>query len=181
MLQAQFTTQKVNNLLTSGAPESEVMAAVREAREARVKLDQDTCPREAGIASDQQHVQFNRPVENRSNPNLNNSRPYSGTSMPTPQFEAGEQITRPVSPIRSIRQDTPARMTPALLDNAISNPTAEYSHIQDMVRQALADSPEDTEPEKSILAKAGVKLGSPPTYNGERNLEKFETWVASVL
>ena len=26
-----------------------------------------------------------------------------------------------------------------------------------------------------------MKLGSPPTYNGERNLEKFETSVASVL
>ncbi|KIJ23467.1 hypothetical protein M422DRAFT_275943 [Sphaerobolus stellatus SS14] len=36
-------------------------------------------------------------------------------------------------------------------------------------------------PEKSFLVKASIKLGPPPTYYGEQNLEKFEGWVASPL
>ena len=39
----------------------------------------------------------------------------------------------------------------------------------------------NAKPEKSFLVKAGIKLGQPPTYDGERNLEKFEGWVASLL
>ncbi|KIJ43567.1 hypothetical protein M422DRAFT_253149, partial [Sphaerobolus stellatus SS14] len=59
--------------------------------------------------------------------------------------------------------------------------TSEYSSIQQMVRQALQNASLEDEPEKSFLAKAGVKMGNPPTYNGECNLEKFENWVASIL
>ncbi|KIJ50728.1 hypothetical protein M422DRAFT_245380 [Sphaerobolus stellatus SS14] len=59
--------------------------------------------------------------------------------------------------------------------------TSEYSGIQQMVRQALQNASLEDEPEKSFLAKAGVKMGIPPTYSGECNLEKFENWVASVL
>ncbi|KIJ39811.1 hypothetical protein M422DRAFT_257408 [Sphaerobolus stellatus SS14] len=59
--------------------------------------------------------------------------------------------------------------------------TSEYSGIQQMVRQALQNASLEDEPEKSFLAKAGVKMGTPPTYSGERNLEKFENWVASLL
>ncbi|KIJ40531.1 hypothetical protein M422DRAFT_256500 [Sphaerobolus stellatus SS14] len=59
--------------------------------------------------------------------------------------------------------------------------TSEYSSIQQMVRQALQNASLEDEPEKSFLTKAGVKMGNPPTYGGERNLEKFETWVASIL
>ncbi|KIJ40423.1 hypothetical protein M422DRAFT_256657 [Sphaerobolus stellatus SS14] len=59
--------------------------------------------------------------------------------------------------------------------------TSEYSGIQQMVRQAIKNASHEEEPEKSFLAKAGVKMGNPPTCSGERNLEKFENWVASVL
>ncbi|KIJ47192.1 hypothetical protein M422DRAFT_249037 [Sphaerobolus stellatus SS14] len=52
---------------------------------------------------------------------------------------------------------------------------------QQMVRQAIQNASHEAEPEKSFLAKAGVKMGNPPTYSSERNLEKFENWVASVL
>jgi hypothetical protein len=34
---------------------------------------------------------------------------------------------------------------------------------------------------KSFLAKAGIKLGNPPTYDGEHSLETFENWVAGIL
>ncbi|KIJ23249.1 hypothetical protein M422DRAFT_276210 [Sphaerobolus stellatus SS14] len=59
--------------------------------------------------------------------------------------------------------------------------TSEYSGIQQMVRQAIKNASHEEEPEKSFLAKAGVKMGNPPTYSGECNLEKFENWVANVL
>ncbi|KIJ31039.1 hypothetical protein M422DRAFT_267360 [Sphaerobolus stellatus SS14] len=59
--------------------------------------------------------------------------------------------------------------------------TSEYSSIQQMVRQALQNASLEDEPEKSFLAKASVKMGNPPTYGSECNLEKFENWVASIL
>ncbi|KIJ42048.1 hypothetical protein M422DRAFT_254741 [Sphaerobolus stellatus SS14] len=59
--------------------------------------------------------------------------------------------------------------------------TSEYSSIQQMVRQVLKNASHEDEPEKSFLAKVGVKMRNPPIYNGERNLKKFENWVANVL
>ncbi|KIJ24099.1 hypothetical protein M422DRAFT_275192 [Sphaerobolus stellatus SS14] len=52
---------------------------------------------------------------------------------------------------------------------------------EQMVRQVLQNASLEDEPEKSFLAKAGVKMGNPPTYGGECKLEKFENWVASIL
>ncbi|KIJ38294.1 hypothetical protein M422DRAFT_258934 [Sphaerobolus stellatus SS14] len=51
----------------------------------------------------------------------------------------------------------------AQLDGAVVNRTAEYIGIQQMVRQAIQNASHEAEPEN------------------ERNLEKFENWVASVL
>ncbi|KIJ27463.1 hypothetical protein M422DRAFT_271377 [Sphaerobolus stellatus SS14] len=76
---------------------------------------------------------------------------------------------------------TPALSISAQLDGAVVNMTSEYSGIQQMVRQAIQNASHKEEPEKSFLAKAGVKMGNPPTYSSERNLKKFENWVARVL
>ncbi|KIJ29109.1 hypothetical protein M422DRAFT_269533, partial [Sphaerobolus stellatus SS14] len=46
--------------------------------------------------------------------------------------------------------------------------TSEYSGIQQMVRQALQNASLEDEPEKSFLAKAGVKMGNPPTYGASK-------------
>ncbi|KIJ28410.1 hypothetical protein M422DRAFT_270268 [Sphaerobolus stellatus SS14] len=78
-------------------------------------------------------------------------------------------------------QSTPALSMTAQLDGAVVNMTSEYSGIQQMARQAIQNASPEEEPEKSFLAKAGVKVGNPPTYSGEHNLKKFENWVASVL
>ncbi|KIJ26804.1 hypothetical protein M422DRAFT_272082 [Sphaerobolus stellatus SS14] len=77
------------------------------------------------------------------------------------------------------RQSTPALSINAQLDGAVVDMTSEYSGIQQMVRQALQNASLEDEPEKSFLAKAGIRMGNPPTYGGERNLEKFENWVAT--
>ncbi|KIJ51816.1 hypothetical protein M422DRAFT_244193 [Sphaerobolus stellatus SS14] len=89
-----------------------------------------------------------------------------------PQTEVNAQFSQ---------QSTPALSINAQLDGAVVDMTSEYSSIQQMVRQALQNASLEDEPEKSFLAKAGVKMGNPPTYGGECNLEKFENWVASIL
>ncbi|KIJ47418.1 hypothetical protein M422DRAFT_248811 [Sphaerobolus stellatus SS14] len=92
-----------------------------------------------------------------------------------------EHTPRPEDNAPFGRQDTPALPISAQLDGAVVNMTSKYSGIQQMVRQALQNASLEDEPEKSFLAKAGVKMGTPPTYSSERNLEKFENWVASLL
>ncbi|KIJ26388.1 hypothetical protein M422DRAFT_272544 [Sphaerobolus stellatus SS14] len=89
--------------------------------------------------------------------------------------------TDPGGSVNNPSRDTPALSMTAQLDGAVVNRTTEYSGIQQMVRQAIQNASHEAEPEKSFLAKAGVKMGNPPNYSGERNLEKFENWVASVL
>ncbi|KIJ55674.1 hypothetical protein M422DRAFT_240288 [Sphaerobolus stellatus SS14] len=83
------------------------------------------------------------------------------------------------APLR--RQSTPALSMTAQLDGAVVNRMAEYSGIQQMVRQAIQNASHEAEPEKSFLAKVGVKMGNPPNYSGECNLKKFENWAVSVL
>ncbi|KIJ31496.1 hypothetical protein M422DRAFT_266880 [Sphaerobolus stellatus SS14] len=78
------------------------------------------------------------------------------------------------------RQSTPALSINAQIDGAVVNMTSEYSGIQLMVRQVLKNASHEEEPEKSFLAKAGVKMGNHPTYNGELNLAKFQNWVANI-
>jgi hypothetical protein len=50
-----------------------------------------------------------------------------------------------------------------------------------MVQHTLADASKDTEPEKSLLVKPGIKLGNPPTYDDKHSLETFKNWVAGIL
>ncbi|KIJ53906.1 hypothetical protein M422DRAFT_241163 [Sphaerobolus stellatus SS14] len=83
--------------------------------------------------------------------------------------------------INSPSQDTPALLITAQLDGAVVNRTAEYIGIQQMVRQVIQNASHEAKSEKSYLAKAGVKMGNLPTYSGECNLERFESWIASVL
>jgi hypothetical protein len=49
-----------------------------------------------------------------------------------------------------------------------------------MICIALADAA-DMDPEKSLLAKAGVKLKHPEPYSGGSDLEEFEGFVANIL
>jgi hypothetical protein len=43
------------------------------------------------------------------------------------------------------------------------------------------EASDDTDPEKSVLAKAGVKVVHPDSYSGGTDLEEFEIFVAGVL
>ncbi|KIJ25857.1 hypothetical protein M422DRAFT_273141 [Sphaerobolus stellatus SS14] len=158
---SDLTEEKVQTLLQEEAPEQMLLEAVQEAQALHFQLDQNTHIREAGLAPEQQ-VRFR--TDARENEDI--------LSRITTRTEA-------VDPNQ--RQSTPARSMTAQLDEAVVNWTTEYSSIQNMVRQAVLAASHEDEPEKLFLAKAGVKLGSPPVYSGECNLEKFENWVVSVL
>ncbi|KIJ45965.1 hypothetical protein M422DRAFT_250757, partial [Sphaerobolus stellatus SS14] len=153
-LQLKLAEEKVNNLLHEEAPEEELLEAAREARNVRFQLDQNTWLREAGLMPEKQ-VRFSATTgRNVNSPSRNYGiNPINEVHTPQPEGNAP-----------SVRQGTPALSISAQLDGAVVDMTSEYS-----------------EPEKSFLAKASVKMGSPPTYGGEHNLEKFETWVASIL
>ncbi|KIJ52430.1 hypothetical protein M422DRAFT_243217 [Sphaerobolus stellatus SS14] len=170
-LQLKLAEEKVNNLLHEEAPEEALLEAAREAHNIHFQLDQNTRLREAGLMPEQQ-VRFSATTgRNVNSPSRNYGiNPINEAHTPQPEGNAP-----------SVRHGTPALSISAQLDGAVVDMTSEYSGIQQMVRQAVQNASHEEEPEKSFLAKAGVKMGSPPTYGGECNLEKFENWVASVL
>ncbi|KIJ31476.1 hypothetical protein M422DRAFT_266853 [Sphaerobolus stellatus SS14] len=169
-LQLKVAEEKVNTLLYEEAPEEVLLEVAWEARNIHFQLDQNTRLREAGLMPEQQ-VRF---------------RTYPGGSVNCPSREYG------VNPIHEVhiaqqeadtpmpQQTTPALLMTAQLDGAVVNRTSEYGGIQQMMRQAIQNASHEAEPEKSFLAKAGVKMGNPPTYSGEHNLEKFENWVVQL-
>ncbi|KIJ44970.1 hypothetical protein M422DRAFT_251601 [Sphaerobolus stellatus SS14] len=120
----------------------------------------------------EQQVQFSA---NTGGNTVSPSRNYGTNPIIEPHIPPSE-VNAPFS-----RQSTPALSINAQLDVAVVDMTSEYSGIQQMVRQVLKNASHEKEPEKSFLAKASVKMGNPPTYNGECNLAKFENWVVNVL
>ncbi|KIJ33927.1 hypothetical protein M422DRAFT_264066 [Sphaerobolus stellatus SS14] len=167
-LQLKLAEEKVNNLLHEEAPEEALLEAAREACNICFQLDQNTRLREAGLLPEQQ-VRFSVTTgRNVNSPSRNYGvNPINQVHTPPPEGNAP-----------SVRHGTPALSISAQLDGAVVDMTSEYSGIQQMVRQAVQNASHEEEPEKSFLAKAGVKMGSPPTYGSECNLEKFENWVA---
>ncbi|KIJ25037.1 hypothetical protein M422DRAFT_274078 [Sphaerobolus stellatus SS14] len=160
-LQLKMAEEKVNTLLYEEAPEEVLLEAAREACNIHFQLDQNTHLHEAGLMPEQQ-VRF----RTDTGENINNiSREYGVNLI----HEA--HIDRPEADAPLPQQSTPSLLMTAQLDGAVVNRMAEYSGIQQI----------EAKPEKSFLAKAGVKMGNPPTYSGECNLEKFKSWVASVL
>ncbi|KIJ54771.1 hypothetical protein M422DRAFT_240858 [Sphaerobolus stellatus SS14] len=170
-LQLKLAEEKVNNLLHEEAPEEALLEAAREACSIRFQLDQSSRLREAGLMPEQQ-VWFSA---NTGGNTVSPSRNYGPNPIIGPHIPHSEVNAQ------FGQQSTPALSINAQLDGAVVDMTSEYSSIQQMMRQVLQNASLEDEPEKSFLAKASVKMGSPPTYGGERNLEKFENWVASIL
>ncbi|KIJ33168.1 hypothetical protein M422DRAFT_264884 [Sphaerobolus stellatus SS14] len=170
-LQLKIAEEKVNILLHEEAPEEVLLEAAQEVHTIHFQLDQNTCLCEAGLMPEQQ-VRFRTDTGESVH---NTSREYGVN----PIHEA--HIARPEADAPLPRQSTPALSMTAQLDSAVVNRTIEYSGIQQMVRQAIQNASHEAEPEKSFLAKASVKMGNPPTYSSECNLEKFKNWVVSKV
>jgi hypothetical protein len=55
-----------------------------------------------------------------------------------------------------------------------------FDGVTHMVRVAIEAS-KDTDPEKSVLTKAGIKMAHPESYSWDTDLEEFEIFVAGML
>ena len=65
-------------------------------------------------------------------------------------------------------------------------PSEQYNGIACMICAALAEGQhtglgQHTDPDKSVLMRAGVKLDHPETYVGSSDLEEFEVFIAGIL
>ena len=66
------------------------------------------------------------------------------------------------------------------IPNYIDMPSEQYNGIAHMICAALAKG-QHTDPDKSLLTRAGVKLDHPETYVGGLDLKEFEVFVAGIL
>ena len=66
------------------------------------------------------------------------------------------------------------------IPNHINMPSEQYDGIARMICAALAKG-QHTDPDKSVLMQAGIKLDHPETYAGGSDLEEFEVFIAGIL
>ena len=62
----------------------------------------------------------------------------------------------------------------------VDAPLEQYDGIACMIHAALAEG-QHTDPDKSVLTRAGVKLDHPETYISGSDLEEFEVFLAGIL
>ena len=66
------------------------------------------------------------------------------------------------------------------ISNHVNAPSEQYNGIAHMINTALAEG-QHTDPDKSVLTRAGIKLDHPETYVGSSDLEEFEVFIADIL
>ena len=66
------------------------------------------------------------------------------------------------------------------IPNYVNAPLEQYNGIACMIHAVLAER-QHTDPEKSVLTRASVKLDHPETYVGSSDLKEFEVFVAGIL
>ena len=66
------------------------------------------------------------------------------------------------------------------IPNYVDMPSEQYDGIACMIHAALAEG-QHTDPDKSVLTKAGAKLDHPETYVGGSDLKEFEVFIAGIL
>ena len=62
----------------------------------------------------------------------------------------------------------------------VNMPSEHYDGIAHMICAVLAEG-QHTDPDKSVLMQAGIKLDHPETYTGGSDLEEFEVFIAGIL
>ena len=62
----------------------------------------------------------------------------------------------------------------------IDVPLEQYDGITHMICAGLAEG-KHTDPDKSVLTRAGVKLDHPETHVGSSDLEEFKVFVVGIL
>ena len=66
------------------------------------------------------------------------------------------------------------------IPNHVNMPSEQYNGIAHMICAVLAEG-QHTDPDKSVLTRAGIKLDHPETYAGSSDLEEFEVFIAGIL
>ena len=61
----------------------------------------------------------------------------------------------------------------------INAPSEQYNGIAHMICTVLAKG-QHTDPDKSVLTQAGIKLDHSETYAGSSDLKEFEVFVAGI-
>ena len=62
----------------------------------------------------------------------------------------------------------------------VDMPSEQYDGIARMICAVLAEG-QHTDPDKSVLMRAGIKLDHPETYAGGSDLEEFKVFIAGIL
>ena len=62
----------------------------------------------------------------------------------------------------------------------VNTPLEQYNGIAHMIHAALAKG-QHTDPDKSVLTQAGVKMDHLETSAGSSDLEEFEVFIAGIL
>ena len=62
----------------------------------------------------------------------------------------------------------------------VDTPSEQYDGIARMIRTALAKG-QHTDPDKSVLTQASIRLDHPETYVGSSDLKEFQVFIAGIL
>ena len=66
------------------------------------------------------------------------------------------------------------------IPNYIDAPLEQYNGIVHMICALLAEG-QHTDPDKSVLTRASIKLDHPETYAGGSDLEEFKVFIAGIF
>ena len=105
-----------------------------------------------------------RPVEPTFNPMMNIGDPRVDLEQETIHYHG-----RSIAPTKGQG-----------ISDYINTPLEQYNGIACIICATLAEG-QHTDPDKSVLIRASVKLDHPETYVGGSDLEKFKVFIAGIL
>jgi hypothetical protein len=150
-------------------PDEERLHAVDKARAARWAVESRHLVQNAGLTGATRHIILPREGPQRA------QQPAPATGPETARL-----YDNPARAIRQSRERSVALTNgQGIMDNSDGLQEA-YDGITQMIRIAIADAA-DMDPEKSPLAKAGVKLKHPEPYSRGSDLKEFEGFIANIL
>ena len=151
---------KINNLSRQEVIDAEnELAKAVQAKNSHYQVQKASLNAEARITS-----QTTRPVEPTFNPMINVGDPQADVEQETIYYHK-----------RSI-----ALTFGQGIPNYVDTPLEQYNGIVCMIHAVLAEG-QHTDPDKSVLTRASIKLDHPETYVGGSDLKEFEVFVAGIL
>jgi hypothetical protein len=168
-LRAQLAEEAVGQHQDGNHLDEQCLRTVDEARAARRAIESRHRMHNAGLTGDTRHV-----ILLSEGPQRTHQPAQSAGPEPARLYD---------NPARTIRQSRERSVAltdgQGILDN-MDGSREPYDMITEMIHITLANTA-DMDPEKSPLAKAGVKLKHPEPYSGGSDLEEFEGFVANIL